>query len=77
MQTMDHQQLITYLNAIHVGDVEAIRGKLDEAQRACIELQQQELADKLAEASSALAAADVKTYRRRVETVLSRLGHLK
>ena len=74
---METQQLIAFLNAIQVGPLDDIRGKLGEARGRCIDLGQVELADKLAEAQAALDAADLKTYRKRIETVVSRLGHLK
>ena len=73
----DPQQLIAFLNAIHVGTLEGIRTKLGQARQACLELGQPELADRLAEAEAALGAADMKTYRKRIETVVARLGHLK
>ena len=73
----DLQQLIAFLNAIQVGPLEEIRGKLDEARGRCVDLGQLELAVKLAEAQAALDAVDLKTYRKRIETVVSRLGHLK
>lgn len=70
-------KIIAVLNALNVGEMEVIRAKLDEARRACRELDQEELADRLGEASSALQRADLKTYRKRVESVIARLGHLK
>ena len=70
-------QLIAFLNALSCGDLEAITAKLEEARVSCLDLGQSELAAKLAEASAALRAADLKTYRRNVETVVSRLGHLR
>ena len=73
----DPQQLIAFLNAIHVGALEGIRAKLAQARQACLELARPELADKLSEAEAALAAGDMKTYRKRIETVVARLGHLK
>lgn len=74
---MTAAQLVAYINAIQVGDLDAIRGKLDEARRACAELSQAELVDTLVEAEAALDEADLKTYRKRMQTVVARLGHLK
>lgn len=74
---MDSAKLIAYINAIRIGDLDGIRAKLDEARKACVELEQADLADKLTEASSALSQLDMKTYRKRLETVIARLGHLK
>ena len=74
---MDTGQLIAFLNALHVGDLEALHRKLGEAQRACEAADQPELASRLVEAAAALKSGDVKTYRRRIETVVARLGHLR
>jgi len=70
-------QLIAALNSLSCGDLDAISARLDEARAACLDLGQAELAVKLTEASSALRASDLKTYRRNLETVVSRLGHLR
>lgn len=70
-------QLIAFLNALSFGDLDSISAKLDEAQAACLDLGQTDLAAKLSQASAALRSADLKTYRRNLETVVSRLGHLK
>ena len=74
---MTPSQLIAFLNAMSVGDLVSLRAKLEEARQACLALGLPDLADRLAEAGSALAAADLKTYRRAVETVVSRLGHVR
>lgn len=74
---MNATQLIAYLNAISVGDFDSIRGKLARARETCAELEQAELAQKLEQAEQALIGADMKTYRKRLETVISRLGHLR
>jgi hypothetical protein len=70
-------KIIATLNALNVGEMDLIRAKLDQARQACLDLEQQELAARLGEASSALLKADLKTYRKRVESVISQLGHLK
>lgn len=74
---MDATQLIAFLNAIAVGDIDTIRGKLARAREACVEFQQADLVQKLEQAEQALVEADMKTYRKRLETVISRLGHLR
>lgn len=74
---MDSSQLIASLNAINIGDLDLIRTKLQQAREACRAIDQPELADKLQEAVEALDRADLKTYRRRVETVVSKLGHIR
>lgn len=70
-------RIIAVLNSLHVGAMDVIRDKLDEARHACLELDQVELAARLDEATSALQRADLKTYRKRVEFVIARLGHLR
>ncbi len=70
-------QLIAFLNAMSYGDLGSLRAKLEEARGECLSLGRPELAAQLDEARSALGAADLKTYRRKIETVISRLGHLK
>jgi dipeptidase len=74
---MDPSQLIAHLNALSVGEMDVIQGKLAQARLACRELDQGELADKLREAEQALAQADVKRYRKCVETVIAKLGHIR
>ncbi len=74
---MDYSKLIAALNALDVGELSGLRAKLAEAKQACVDLDQRELADKLAEAEEALLRADLTTYRKRVETVIARMGHLR
>lgn len=74
---MTPSQIIACLNSLHLGEMSGIRAKLEEARRACLDLEQANLAERLQEAESALGRADVKTYRKRVETVIAHLGHLK
>ena len=74
---MKPSQIIATLNSLHLGEMQLIRTKLDEARRACLEMEQEELAERLGEAGRALSHADVKTYRKRVELVISQLGHLR
>ncbi len=73
---MDAAQIIACLNALGVGERETVRARLSEAREACRRLEP-ELALKLDEAERALATADLRTFRKRVETVIARLGHLK
>lgn len=74
---MKPSQIIASLNSLHVGELSAIGAKLDEARTACLELSRAELAGFLGEAREALDRSDLRTYRKRVETVIARLGHLK
>lgn len=70
-------QIIALLNSLAFGDLAAIRAKLEEASEACGALGRDELAAVLVEARAALGTGDLKTYRKRVETALARLGHLR
>jgi hypothetical protein len=74
---MDYSKLIAALNALDVGELDGLRAKLAEAKQACVDLDQRELANKLIEAEEALLRADLATYRKRVETVIARMGHLR
>jgi hypothetical protein len=74
---MDASQLIAHLNALHLGELDGIRQKLEQARLACVELDQSGLAQQLGDASSALERADIRHYRKCVETVISRLGHVR
>ena len=75
--SMNPSQLVIHLNALNVGEIASIRGKLEQALQACVDLDQADLVSKLTEARQALELADMKTYRKRVETVIARLGHIK
>ena len=74
---LNASQLIAFLNAINVGELDGIRAKLGLAREACISLEQDDLAGKLTEAEAALFEADMTTYRKRIETVIARLGHIR
>ena len=58
-------------------DVGLDAAKLDEARKACIEVGQEDLAGKLDEAKRMLSAGDLKVFRKNLETVVARLGHLR
>jgi len=74
---MTTTQLIAFLNSMTCGDLDSIFTKLDEARSACDELGESGLSDKLSEARTALLGGDLKTYRKRVQTVVSGLGHVR
>jgi hypothetical protein len=70
-------QLIALLNALTHGDLDAIRAKLAEAHGACEALGHDDVAAIVAEARGALLGGDLKTYRKKVETAVAKLGHLR
>ena len=70
-------QVIALLNALTHGDLEAIRARLAEARGVCEQLGHDEVASIVAEAHGALSDGDLKTYRKKVETAVAKLGHLR
>jgi hypothetical protein len=74
---MTPTQLIAFLNAMTCGDLDSIATKLEEARAACVGLGESGLSDKLVEAKGALVVGDLKTFRKRVQTVVSDLGHVR
>ena len=74
---MDESSLIALLNSLSVGELDNLQAKLQEAEQGCRDLGHSELGDRLGEAVEALAKCDTRTYRKQVETVVSRLGHLR
>jgi hypothetical protein len=70
-------QVIALLNALTQGDLDAIRAKLVEARGACEQLGAGDVASIVAEAQGALTGGDLKTYRKKVETAVAKLGHLR
>lgn len=74
---MNATQIITFLNSLSVGETESISSKLKEAEAACKDLGQDEAAQRLAQAREALAQADAPAFRKHVEAVVSKIGHVK
>lgn len=74
---MTPSQLIAFLNAMHMGDLDGLKSKLAQAREAVEAMGHEDLASILRQASEALAAADLKTFRKRIETAVAKLGHLR
>lgn len=74
---MTTSQLIAHLQGLTVGNLDVLRAKLDEGLAACRSLGHEEVAAVLDEALRSLAQGDLKTFRKRVETAVARLGHLR
>lgn len=74
---MTAPQLIALLNSLNVGDLDSIRTRLAEAETALADLGHAEVGTIVGEARAALAGGDLKLYRKRVATAISRLGHLR
>ena len=77
LPAMDESNLIALLNSLSGGELDGLQAKLQEAEQGCRELGHEELGDRLGEACQALMRCDTRTYRKQVETVVSRLGHLR
>ena len=76
--SLDASRLIAFLNAINVGELDGIRVKLAQARRGLhLIWSRATWRASSAEAEEALFGADMKTYRKRIETVISRLGHVR
>ncbi len=74
---MDESSLIALLNSLSVGELDSLQAKLQEGEQGCRDLGHAELADRLSQARQALLQCDIRSYRKQVETVVSRLGHLR
>ncbi|MBD3868189.1 MAG: hypothetical protein IFK94_08685 [Acidobacteria bacterium] len=74
---MDESNLIALLNSLSVGEMDSLQTKLQEAEQGCRDLGHVELGDRLGDAREALEKCDTRTFRKQVETVVSRLGHLR
>lgn len=74
---MSPSQLIALLNSLATGDLDSLTSRLDEASAACGTLGYDDLVAALAEAKVSLVSGDLRTFRRRVEKVVSKLGHLR
>ncbi|MFQ5669558.1 MAG: hypothetical protein ACE5HD_03435 [Acidobacteriota bacterium] len=73
----DVDRVISNLNSIHLGDLDRIAGRLEEARRTLEQLDAQDLVASIQEAQRAIRQGDVPLFRRRVQHVVSRLGHLR
>ena len=74
---MTEKQLIAFLNALTLGDLASLLQKLDQAAGASAALGHEEITTILREARGALGGGDVRGYRRKLETAIARLGHVK
>lgn len=69
--------LIAHLNGLAVGDLDVLKARLTEGRDAARGLGHDEVASLLDEGLLALGSGDLRTYRKRVATAISRLGHLR
>lgn len=68
---------ISTLNSLRIGEIERLLCRLDEVRGALGEIGEPELLDTLEQARSAITQGDLPLFRKRVQHVISRLGHLR
>lgn len=71
------RRIIAELNSLTIGDLDLLKEKLDRASRELLALGQEELSRKVTEARECLQKGDVPAYRKGVQNVVSKLGHVK
>ncbi len=74
---MTIRALIEVLNNLTTGELARLSARVTEVRDACRTMGQDEPAAILDEALAALAACDLKTFRKRVQHAVSRLGHAR
>lgn len=70
-------EAISTLNSLAMGDLERIRQRLHEVGARLAASGEAELAGMLSEAEKALGRGNAPLFRKRVQHVVSRLGHLR
>lgn len=74
---MSTRPLIEALNSLNIGDLESMARKVGETRAAAAAAGLSEIACTLDEAQAALDRADFKTFRKKIQHAVSRLGHAK
>ena len=74
---MAWREVIVSLNSLGVGDLDAIERKIETARQEIRTSRHEELAARLDEAVAALRRGQFAEYRRLLNLVVSRLGHLR
>ena len=70
------RKIIQTLNTLGVGELDRVLGQLDEARTELRDREDlAEVSISLQEARDAITSGDLKTYRKRLERAVSRLGH--
>jgi cobalamin biosynthesis protein CobD/CbiB len=68
---------IVTLNSLQMGDVDRILVRLEQVSELLRDLSQEALVQSIQEAHEAIRQADLPLFRKRVQHVVSRLGHLR
>lgn len=71
------RDLIVTLNSLGVGDLDILRGRLAKVRDSLAGMDQPELCERLDEATRSLEAGQLSEYRRLINQIVSRLGHLR
>ena len=74
---MTIQALIETLNTLTTGELGQLRARVAEARAEAAAMGLADVAGALDEALAALAALDLKTFRKRINHAVSRLGHAR
>ncbi len=74
---MDESGLIALLNSLSTGELDRLADKLTEAAEACERLGHHSLVERLEAGKKALQECDPREFRKQVQTVVARLGHLR
>jgi hypothetical protein len=75
---MSVRKIIRDLNSLAVGELERILSHLDDARSAVRHREDlADVAESLEEARQAITSGDLRTYRKRIERAVSRLGHAR
>ncbi len=70
-------RIISTLNSIHLGELDRIVRRLDEVRDVLQDLEKPELEDYVNKARAAIQGGDLPLFRKRIQHVVSRLGHLR
>jgi hypothetical protein len=68
-------RVISALNSIRVGDLDRIDALLGDVRGTLLGLDEPELIERVDEARQAIARGDVPLFRKRIQLIVSRLGH--
>jgi hypothetical protein len=74
---MDKKALIDTLNNLTTGELSQLEARLEEVRAESERQRLEEIPEILAEAQSQLRSGDIKSFRKKVQHAVSRLGHLR
>jgi hypothetical protein len=74
---MQPKAIIDVLNNLTVGEFSRLEGRLREVREQVTKMGHDEIAALLGEAQQCLVLGDMKTFRRKIQHAVSRLGHLQ